>query len=265
MPATPATQPCEVCGELTTLRCAACQKAGIDLSFCSKEHQKLVWQVHKAVCGPSKACPIAVEPLTDAEIDMARRQLDEMVSVGQAGAATLREKLEAFGKKPGELVLEQLRGDVYDTTLLADKPLLVTFMRCIIGQLVHIECDAPSSLRVARFGHGDEFEEFNAERTNKFVANITWTVCEWIISRRVLPRGYASETWFSLLQHKALILGHIFRLETRAYPGEPDEELLRGVTDRFVAWVKSGMGTNNPLTILALPAFRLRFSILPPE
>jgi len=35
-------QPCEVCGEATKNRCSSCHKAGIDLFFCSPEHQKLV-------------------------------------------------------------------------------------------------------------------------------------------------------------------------------------------------------------------------------
>ena len=33
---------CLVCGEKTKNRCSSCVKAGIDLYFCSTEHQKLV-------------------------------------------------------------------------------------------------------------------------------------------------------------------------------------------------------------------------------
>ncbi|GAA6041053.1 hypothetical protein JCM8097_004692 [Rhodosporidiobolus ruineniae] len=49
--------PCLVCGEETASRCEACRQAGIDLFFCSREHQKLLWPVHKKVCGPGKANP----------------------------------------------------------------------------------------------------------------------------------------------------------------------------------------------------------------
>jgi len=38
----PSPQPCVICGEETTKRCSACAKAGLDLCFCSPEHQKLV-------------------------------------------------------------------------------------------------------------------------------------------------------------------------------------------------------------------------------
>ncbi|GAA5876650.1 hypothetical protein JCM8547_005764 [Rhodosporidiobolus lusitaniae] len=43
--------PCCVYGQTTTQRCGACQGAGFDLFFCSREHQKLVWFAHKRVCG----------------------------------------------------------------------------------------------------------------------------------------------------------------------------------------------------------------------
>ncbi|GAA6020793.1 hypothetical protein JCM10207_001659 [Rhodosporidiobolus poonsookiae] len=44
---------CRVCGAETTKRCGACQSAGVDLFFCSREHQKLVWKTHGKVCGAS--------------------------------------------------------------------------------------------------------------------------------------------------------------------------------------------------------------------
>ncbi|BGP39522.1 hypothetical protein JCM10449v2_003473 [Rhodotorula kratochvilovae] len=65
-------QPCLVCREKTIQRCSACVKAGIDLFFCSTEHQKLVWFAHKAVCGPGKANPFVWPALTQAEVDFAK-------------------------------------------------------------------------------------------------------------------------------------------------------------------------------------------------
>ncbi|KAG0658226.1 hypothetical protein C6P46_005885 [Rhodotorula mucilaginosa] len=46
---------CCVCGAPSTMRCSACSQAGVDVCFCSKEHQKLVWFAHKPVCGPPTA------------------------------------------------------------------------------------------------------------------------------------------------------------------------------------------------------------------
>ncbi|GAA6024079.1 hypothetical protein JCM10207_009302 [Rhodosporidiobolus poonsookiae] len=45
------THRCCVCAVETANRCAACAAVGTDLFFCSKEHQKLVWNVHKRFCG----------------------------------------------------------------------------------------------------------------------------------------------------------------------------------------------------------------------
>ncbi|GAA5837785.1 hypothetical protein JCM3766R1_000582 [Sporobolomyces carnicolor] len=43
---------CVVCGKATDTRCSTCSSAGLDwMYFCSKEHQKLIWKLHKRVCG----------------------------------------------------------------------------------------------------------------------------------------------------------------------------------------------------------------------
>ncbi|GAA6041079.1 hypothetical protein JCM8097_004709 [Rhodosporidiobolus ruineniae] len=69
------TGPCLVCGEETTSRCEACRQAGIDLFFCSREHQKLLWSVHKKVCGPGKANPFVWPDLSQEEADEAKKHL----------------------------------------------------------------------------------------------------------------------------------------------------------------------------------------------
>ncbi|GAA6027621.1 hypothetical protein JCM8097_007950 [Rhodosporidiobolus ruineniae] len=64
---------CCVCGAETTLRCSACEAAGIKLSFCSREHQKLIWKNgHAKVCG-SKAHPFLYPDLSSDEADELRR------------------------------------------------------------------------------------------------------------------------------------------------------------------------------------------------
>ncbi|GAA5881272.1 hypothetical protein JCM3774_002873 [Rhodotorula dairenensis] len=63
-------QECCVCGEPSTMRCGACAKAGVNLYFCSTEHQKLVWFAHKPVCGPGKADFTVLPNLTPVEIQL---------------------------------------------------------------------------------------------------------------------------------------------------------------------------------------------------
>ncbi|GAA5841971.1 hypothetical protein JCM5353_003634, partial [Sporobolomyces roseus] len=44
---------CVVCGTKTATRCSSCSAHGTDwMYFCSTEHQKLVWSIHKQFCGP---------------------------------------------------------------------------------------------------------------------------------------------------------------------------------------------------------------------
>ncbi|GAA5976887.1 hypothetical protein JCM5350_007279 [Sporobolomyces pararoseus] len=53
-PAEPLTSPgnCVVCGKSTMLRCTDCAKYGIGyMFFCGIEHKKLVYSVHRRVCG----------------------------------------------------------------------------------------------------------------------------------------------------------------------------------------------------------------------
>ncbi|GAA6023545.1 hypothetical protein JCM10207_005711 [Rhodosporidiobolus poonsookiae] len=60
---------CCVCGTHTTLRCEACGRVGVNLRFCMREHQKLVWSAHRKVCGKS---PFPFPPLSASEVAMAK-------------------------------------------------------------------------------------------------------------------------------------------------------------------------------------------------
>ncbi|EGU11938.1 hypothetical protein RTG_02000 [Rhodotorula toruloides ATCC 204091] len=67
---------CLVCGTETKNRCSSCVKAGIDLFFCSPEHQKLVWPVHRSFCGPGKANPFRWPALSPEQVQAAIAELD---------------------------------------------------------------------------------------------------------------------------------------------------------------------------------------------
>ncbi|BGP47670.1 hypothetical protein JCM10450v2_003535 [Rhodotorula kratochvilovae] len=64
-------QPCLVCGQRTKKVCSRCKgETGIELAFCSPEHQKLVWAAHRLVCG-TRSKPFRLPPLTDEDVDVA--------------------------------------------------------------------------------------------------------------------------------------------------------------------------------------------------
>ncbi|BGP15685.1 hypothetical protein JCM10213_006144 [Rhodosporidiobolus nylandii] len=47
-------QPCLVCAKATTAKCGPCFAVGVDMRFCSRECQKLIWYAHKRFCGSAK-------------------------------------------------------------------------------------------------------------------------------------------------------------------------------------------------------------------
>ncbi|POY73702.1 hypothetical protein BMF94_3239 [Rhodotorula taiwanensis] len=61
---------CLACGKEAKLRWSACAtKSHLDLFFCSKEHQQLVWPFHRLVCG-ERAHPFALPPFSQEEADL---------------------------------------------------------------------------------------------------------------------------------------------------------------------------------------------------
>ncbi|BGP39633.1 hypothetical protein JCM10449v2_003584 [Rhodotorula kratochvilovae] len=113
---TPETQPCLVCDEMTKNRCSSCVKAGIDLFFCSKEHQKLVWKAHKEVCGPPFASPFTPPDLTEAEVDALRTVIYAEGPLPARVPESIASKLAGRGKytiaRELELMSELEEGDM---------------------------------------------------------------------------------------------------------------------------------------------------------
>ncbi|GAA5887832.1 hypothetical protein JCM6882_000769 [Rhodosporidiobolus microsporus] len=60
---------CWICGKMTINACSACRESGIEISFCSTEHQKLAWPIHKHVCGPGRAKPFLWPPMLPDEVE----------------------------------------------------------------------------------------------------------------------------------------------------------------------------------------------------
>ncbi|GAA6055095.1 hypothetical protein JCM3770_001795 [Rhodotorula araucariae] len=234
MPITPPAEPCEVCGEATTLRCAACQKAGIDLFFCSTR------------LGGAQD-----------QLNIASRRLDEPAIPTKVQTQTLRHQLENWGEKPCEDVLKYLPGDAYDVSKLTHKPLLVTFVRCVVGEYIsHLGLTSEWGVLFVKLKRSNP-NHFDADVARSSSAMITWCICDWIFYHRTMPRSYASDTWFSLLQHKLLILHHLGQLMSHPDMDTLVAQYYRTTKARFLVWVKSGMGTGNPLFVTALRQFKL--------
>ncbi|GAA5887834.1 hypothetical protein JCM6882_000770 [Rhodosporidiobolus microsporus] len=125
------TEPCWICGTPTSTRCQACGTAGIDIFFCSKEHQKLVWAVHKLVCGPGKASPFLWPLLSQEEADDIFANLDYPFPLDDPETSarkqtSLVERVAAISDPPlgREHTLSLLRGAT-DETKWSNIPVLV--------------------------------------------------------------------------------------------------------------------------------------------
>ncbi|GAA5914388.1 hypothetical protein JCM8208_002832 [Rhodotorula glutinis] len=98
---------CLVCCAKTENRCSSCAKAGIDLFFCSPDHQKLVWKAHRRVCGPGKANPFTWPLLSQLEADEIIEHMHESTGIFAdpgAGAKSVAGAMHACeGFKPEEL------------------------------------------------------------------------------------------------------------------------------------------------------------------
>ncbi|GAA6047021.1 hypothetical protein JCM3770_004155 [Rhodotorula araucariae] len=104
-------QPCLVCGQRTKKVCSRCKsETGIELAFCSPEHQKLVWAAHRQVCG-ARSRPFRYPPITDDEIKVALENRDVpcegvMENPDRSIAKAIRDFLHNLKDKPIEDIIE---------------------------------------------------------------------------------------------------------------------------------------------------------------
>ncbi|KAJ8294861.1 Pre-mRNA-splicing factor cwf23 [Rhodotorula toruloides] len=112
---TDGTGRCLVCYAETKNRCSRCGEAGIDLFFCSPEHQKLAWPGHRIFCGPN-AFPLLFPYFTDAELEDLFTKL-EQPSFGEDGRTTLLASLQKSWS--WNLKLEEVKSLLRRCTLTA--------------------------------------------------------------------------------------------------------------------------------------------------
>ncbi|TNY20002.1 hypothetical protein DMC30DRAFT_274206 [Rhodotorula diobovata] len=173
------------------------------------------------------------------ELADARRTMDQLAPSGDLGGRSLRSELEEFGKgKPAETVLEELSGDVSDTSRLEHKPLRVAFVRCAL---------AWSSFRPLAAAHGSPgrpcaairystSDEHDAAAAAQRCAQLLDNVASWLLAAKVMPPSYGNDTWLSLVQHKASIISRFGQLHYTCRSNMAFDEFSRGAQARFSSW-----------------------------
>ncbi|BGP16651.1 hypothetical protein JCM10213_000433 [Rhodosporidiobolus nylandii] len=96
--APPVAAACWVCGLPAPYRCPKCAKKGVHISFCSREHQKMVWPAHKVVCG-SKSNPFLFPPLSREEAKEAKDNMWTTYTDGPLVTASLAKRFEGVYNK----------------------------------------------------------------------------------------------------------------------------------------------------------------------
>ncbi|GAA5914394.1 hypothetical protein JCM8208_002837 [Rhodotorula glutinis] len=251
MPVEQVPQPCEVCGVETVQRCSSCDKAGIDLFFCSKDHQKLVWPAHKPVCGPGKAHPFPILPLSQDEIAWIKTQLDEPnLELG----LTMRQELDLFRQddRPVESLLHELTVDSYLASNIVKKELFVHWVRAkFAGQSGVDSIVLQDAVRIMT---GDS-NHFSPRLAAQHSAGILLHLGTKFANQR-MDLVTAASPWFSRVQHKACIISRLDQLAL-LHDDRMDqyEELAARGRARLHAWIQAGAGTGDPRIERALASF----------
>ncbi|KAL7338355.1 putative dentin sialophosphoprotein [Rhodotorula toruloides] len=224
MPAQPPTAPCEVCGATTTTNCSSCAQVGIDLFFCSRDCQKLVWCSHKFVCGTGgRAGPIKIPELSAEEIEDLKARADNSMWLEIGGFSSVKADLERFSGRSFEYVLKHLPGPTWSTAELPLKPLLVAAVRS--SRLAVCRMNLPPSVSppVPFF----------------FLAAQQCQVYVHLYKSEMLPPFVSYKSWNDFLIHRLLFTDN-FR-----YDVEGIAALTARLHRRYILWMFDGMGTGD--------------------
>ncbi|BGO91143.1 hypothetical protein NBRC10512_005763 [Rhodotorula toruloides] len=220
---------CCMCGKETKTRCPRCAAEGIDVFFCSTDHQKLAWSTHKLVCG-SKSNPFTLPPLTDEEADFVwthRRFASEqiaMITMGALPATPLKLLEERCAVKEDGMrdVLSALsRDEPASQDIEAQRFELLRTLR------VYIFCQQGELLHQRRIAMGDAYTRPNETTAPIQSLSIKLMASEW----QQLSEGERKKRWFSELSHRLLAYG----IYARVNEGDLSAQQVRDILGMLAA------------------------------
>ncbi|BGO96445.1 hypothetical protein NBRC10513v2_003376 [Rhodotorula toruloides] len=193
---------CCMCGKETKTRCPRCAAEGIDVFFCSTDHQKLAWSTHKLVCG-SKSNPFTLPPLTDEEADLVwthRRFASEQITMITMGAlpATPLKLLEARCAVKEDGMRDVLSALSRDGSASQDIEAQRFELLCALR--VYIFCQHGELLQQRRLAMGDAY--IRPQETTTPIQSLSMKLIapEW----QAVSEVERKKRWFSELSHRLL-------------------------------------------------------------
>ncbi|BGP39595.1 hypothetical protein JCM10449v2_003546 [Rhodotorula kratochvilovae] len=193
------TQPCLVCGEETKNRCSSCAMAGIDLFFCSKEHQKLVWKTHRQLEA------LADKPFVIPAAVLARLPASYKKQILTRGKASVRRMLEnMFRDRPGSSELEEIVANAQSTD---SGP----YTRQRHDDLMTVRAGTWLALQE----HGRAMAALCSSEFN-YAAQLEFQLKAFTVNWLILPADV--HTGFL---HRALVVSTLLKLEAMAPPAQP--------------------------------------------
>ncbi|GJN88901.1 hypothetical protein Rhopal_001872-T1 [Rhodotorula paludigena] len=239
------TQACAVCAAPTKNCCSKCKASGINLFFCSAEHQKTAWSAHKRVCGVS---PYPIEEVSPAEINWLKANRNKGFSPDGGQTKTG----EWFEKKTGmsfEEVVKHLPGSVYDISEMHYKPYFVIMLRCAsCGDLADGRQGRPAR-----------------PPSTSFATTLMSACLMRLFEVGLLPDHLDEFPGFSLWAHRMLISSAMMeKIEGGGAAGgafsmEGFQHFVQS-SRSVMKWLKeTGMGTQDPAIILALQGLPDKF------
>ncbi|GAA6028554.1 hypothetical protein JCM8097_007278 [Rhodosporidiobolus ruineniae] len=214
------TTPCFVCGLPTTQHCSRCSSWSFRVAFCSKEHQRLVWPVHRLVCGRFDDEEINFPPLSRREVADALSLLGDGGDVGNALCDLLTEveiPIEFRESFLSSLSVER-DGDVYGVPV----QVALALVRTLLAQ--HRPTDYPKASPL------DDVSDVFIVLSNQFVSHLGLPALGrfWssLPSSPAYPSGYP--VYIPFLFHLYLAwLGVLFAATDAIKSSRPDARVLK--------------------------------------
>ncbi|GAA5919983.1 hypothetical protein JCM8208_000140 [Rhodotorula glutinis] len=158
-------------------------------------------------------------------------------------------------EQPAESLLDELTGDTYFGSKMLRKNLIVQWVRAKYGTRKHGGVNSPASMDMERVFAG-ETNRFALYLTAQPSATLMRQIYAKLLAAQRIGLEVDESTWFSLVQHKALITSHLLQISVVRGQEPTLKSYWEPSVDRMHAWIRAGAGSDDSRIKRALASFR---------